>query len=167
MNIVLKNIIRFILLVLVQVAVLNNIQMSGYVNPYIYVLFILALPFEISKWLLLCVAFVLGLTVDIFTGTLGMNAAATVFMAYLRPYVLSLFAPRDGYEIGTFPNITCYGFSWFFKYATILVLAHHIFLFFVEVFSFNNFFDTLLRICFSTIFSLILIFTTEFFTTKR
>ncbi len=167
MNIILKNILRFILSVLVQVTILNNIQVSGYVNPYIYVLFILALPFEIPNWLLLCVSFFLGLTVDVFTGTLGMNASASVFMGYLRPYILQLLAPRDGYEIGMFPNVACYGFSWFFRYASILVLAHHTFLFFIEVFSFANFSETLLRIFVSTILSLTLIFITEFFFAKK
>ncbi len=167
MNIIVKNIIRFILLVLVQVAILNNIQVSGYINPYVYVLFILALPFEIPKWLLLSVSFLLGLTIDIFSGTPGVNASASVFMGYLRPYILNLLSPRDGYEIGTFPNVSYFGFSWFFKYAVVLVFAHHVFLFFIEVFSFANFGATLLRIFVSTILSLILIFITEFFFAKK
>ncbi len=167
MNIIIKNIIRFILLVLVQVAILNNIQVSGYINPYVYVLFILALPFEIPKWLLLGVAFLLGLTIDIFSGTPGVNASASVFMGYLRPYILNLLSPRDGYEIGTSPNVSYFGFSWYFKYAVVLVFAHHIFLFFIEVFSFANIGATLLRIFISTILSLTLIFITEFFFSKK
>jgi hypothetical protein len=57
MNIILKNIIRFVVLVLIQVAILNNIQVSGFVNPYMYILFILLLPFEIPNWLLLVLSF--------------------------------------------------------------------------------------------------------------
>ena len=100
-----RNIIRFMVLVLVQILVLNNIQVSGYIVPHIYILFILLLPFETPRWLLLIAAFALGITVDLFTQTHGMHAAATVFIAFLRPWVLEMSAPRDGYEPGTFPRV--------------------------------------------------------------
>ena len=66
------NIIRFVVLVLIQVVVLNNVQLSGYINPFLYVLFIVLLPLEVPRWLSLLLAFVLGLAVDIFTDTVGM-----------------------------------------------------------------------------------------------
>nr|WP_320118151.1 rod shape-determining protein MreD [uncultured Marinifilum sp.] len=167
MNIVLKNIIRFVVLVLIQVAILNNIQLSGFLNPYMYVLFILLLPFEIPNWLLLLLSFLLGISVDIFSGTVGMHASACVFMGYLRPYVLNYLSLRDGYEIGTYPGIASYGFAWFFKYALSLIIAHHSFLFIIEVFSFANFSETLVRIIFSGFFSLILIITSQFLMFKK
>lgn len=167
MNIVLKNIIRFVVLVLIQVAILNNIQLSGFLNPYMYVLFILLLPFEIPNWLLLLLSFLLGISVDIFSGTVGMHASACVFMGYLRPYVLNYLSLRDGYEIGTYPGIASYGFAWFFKYALSLIIAHHSFLFIIEAFSFANFSETLVRIIFSGFFSLILIITSQFLMFKK
>ena len=78
-----RNIIRFVILVLLQVLVLDNIQISGHIVPHFYVLFILLMPFETPNWLLLLTAFALGLSVDMFNHTLGMHAAATVFMASL------------------------------------------------------------------------------------
>ena len=132
-----RNIIRFIVLILVQILVLNNIQISGYIVPYFYVLFILLLPFETPKWMLLFIAFALGITVDLFTQTIGMHAAASIFMAYLRPWVLEMSAPRDGYEPGTYPRLYYYGFQWFLKYTVILVLSHHLVLFYIEVFRFS------------------------------
>jgi len=120
-----RNIIRFLVLVLVQILVVNNIQISGYIVPNFYVLFILLMPFETPRWLLLPVAFALGISVDLFTQTPGMHAAATVFMAYLRPWVLEMSAPRDGYEPGTYPRLYYYGFQWFLRYTVILVLSHH------------------------------------------
>ena len=81
MNQILKNIIRFVVLVFIQVAILNNIQISGFINPYMYVLFILLLPFETPNWILLVLSFFLGLSIDIFSNTLGMHASASVFMA--------------------------------------------------------------------------------------
>ena len=100
-----RNIIRFLILILFQVLVLDNILLNGYLNPYFYVLFIILMPFETPRWLLLISGFLLGLSVDLFENTLGMHAAATVFMALVRPWVLSIFAPRDGYEPDTFPFV--------------------------------------------------------------
>jgi cell shape-determining protein MreD len=157
-----RNIFRFVLLVLVQVFIFNNIQFSGYINPYVYVLFILLLPFETPGWLLLTLAFLLGFSIDILSGTLGMHTAATVFMAFLRPFVLQVFSPRDGYEAGTYPRVHYYGFNWFLKYAAILILAHHLVLFYMEIFRFSDFFSTLLRVLLSTVFSLTLILLSQY-----
>ena len=83
-----KNIIRFVVLILVQVLVLNHINFFGYLDPYLYVLFILMLPFEIPGWMLLISAFLLGLGIDLFSGTSGIHTAASVFMAFCRPAML-------------------------------------------------------------------------------
>jgi rod shape-determining protein MreD len=162
-----RNIIRFIVLVLIQVLILNNIQVSGYIIPYFYVLFILLMPFETPNWLLLVVAFGLGISVDLFVQTPGMHAAATVFMAFLRPWVLEMSAPRDGYEAGSFPRIYYYGFQWFLRYTVILVFAHHFLLFFIEVFRFAEFFSTLLRVILSSILSIILIMLSQYFIYRK
>ena len=162
-----RNIIRFAILVLIQVLLLNNIQISGYIVPYFYILFILLMPFETPGWLLLFAAFALGLSVDMFGQTLGMHTTATVFMAFLRPYLLRTIAPRDGYETGTFPRIFYYGFEWFLKYAVILVLAHHLVLFYTEVFRFTEFFSTLLRALLSSLFSVILIILSQYFIFRK
>ncbi|HDR88294.1 MAG TPA: rod shape-determining protein MreD [Bacteroidetes bacterium] len=157
-----RNIFRFIVLVLIQVLILNNIEFSGYINPFLYVLFILLLPFETPAWLLLVSGFVLGLTVDLFMNTPGLHAAATVLMAFVRPFVLRIFAPRDGYEPGTFPRIFYYGVSWFFKYSALLIVIHHFFLFYLEVFRFTDFFSTFSRVILSSVFSIILVVLSQF-----
>jgi len=161
-NLLGRNIGRFIVLVLFQVLVLNNIQFSGYVNPFMYVLFILLLPFETPRWLLLISGFLLGLTVDIFSNTLGLHAAASVFMAFMRPYVLRITSPRDGYESGTYPRVFYYGLTWFLNYAIILVVMHHLFLFYFEVFRFSEFFRTLLRVILSSSFTIIIIVLSQY-----
>ena len=158
-----KYLFNFLLLVFLQVFILNNIQFSGYINPYIYVVFILTLPFETPKWLLLVLAFIMGITIDIFSHTLGMHSSATVFMAFLRPFVLEIIAPRDGYESETYPQLKYYGGSWFLKYSAILVFAHHLFLFYIEVFRFSDFFATMLRAILSSIFSIFLILIGQYF----
>ena len=162
-----RNIIRFLALFLVQVLIFNNIEIGGYINPYIYILFIILLPFETPAWVTLSLAFLMGLLVDIFSETLGMHTSATVFMAFLRPYILSYFAPRDGYESGSYPRIFYYGLPWFIKYATLMVFTHHLFLFYVEMFKFQDFFATLLRVILSTLFSSILIIISQYFVFRK
>lgn len=162
-----RNIIRFFTVILIQVLVLDNIQLGGYLSPYFYIIFIILLPFETPKWLLLSLAFLLGFSVDLFNGTLGMHAAASVFMAFVRPFTLKNFSSRDGYEPGTYPRVYYYGIEWFTKYTLILVLSHHLFLFFIDTFSFSDIFFTLGRVILSTIFSSIIIVLSQFFIYRK
>jgi hypothetical protein len=161
-----RYILTFIILVLVQVLLLNNVQLGGYLNPYIYILFILSLPFETPKWGLLVLGFILGLTIDLFSHTIGMHASAVVFMAFLRPLVLRSLEPRDGYEPETYPSIRDYGLNWYFKYSGILILTHHLFLFYIEIFKLDDFFHTLSRAVLSGVFSLVLILIIKLFIKK-
>ena len=162
-----RNIIRFILLILLQIFIFNNIQFNGYINPYFYILFIILLPFETPGWILLILSFLLGFTIDIFSQTLGIHASACVFMAFFRPTVLRMLTPRDEYEIGTFPRIYYYGFRWFLKYTAALVFIHHLFLFYIEIFTLSDFFLTLLRAILSSIFSISLIILSQYFIYKK
>jgi rod shape-determining protein MreD len=162
-NLIPRYIFNFIVLILLQVLLLNNLQFSGYINPYLYVLFIITLPFSTPKWLLLTLGFITGIIIDIFMNTLGIHAAATVFIAFLRPSILNSFSPRDGYEVGTRPVPSDYGFGWFFKYAAMMVLTHHLFLFFVEAFDTSEFLSTLWRSILSSIVSVLFIFSAILF----
>lgn len=157
-----RNIWRFIFVILIQVLVFNNIQLNGYINPYFYVIFILLLPFETPSWAVLVMAFMLGISIDLFVNTPGMHASASVVMAFIRPYVLNVLAPRDNYEVGTFPRLHYYGIAWFFKYTAILVVLHHIFLFYIEIFRFSDFFLTLSRSLISSVFTIVLIILSQF-----
>jgi rod shape-determining protein MreD len=159
--------ILFIILILAQEFVFNNIQFSGFVNPYVYVLFILILPHDISNWLLILLAFTLGFFVDLFSETLGLHSAATIFLAYLRPRVLKIISPRDGYEPGFCPSLSEFGFEWFARYTAMLIIPHHAVLFFLESFTFVNFFPTLLRIILSIIFTFIIIMLIQLFSWRR
>jgi rod shape-determining protein MreD len=161
-NNIVINIFRFVLLVLFQSVILNNIQLGGFINPYLYVLFILLLPFETPKALLLPMAFLLGLSVDMFSNTMGIHASASVFMAFCRPYILKLVAPRDGYEAETHPTIKSLGLRWFVVYTTFLVFLHHLFLFYMEVFRFSEFFMTLWRVILSAILTIFLVLLSQY-----
>jgi rod shape-determining protein MreD len=162
-----KYLLYFVVLIVAQLLIFNNIQLSGYINPYVYVLFILLLPFTVSKVVLLFSAFILGLIVDLFMGTPGVHSTATVLMAFARPSVLFLFSPREGYQSGTYPRLAQFGMEWFLKYTIMLVLMHHLALFYLEVFSFSHFFSTLLRALLSTMLTSLIIILSQFFIFRR
>jgi rod shape-determining protein MreD len=145
----------------------NNIQFSGYVNPNVYLLLILLLPVEIPSWLLLIVSFFTGLIVDFFSGTPGIHASSTVLAGFVRPHILRLISPRDGYEPGATPSMIIYGFRWFLIYTAIIVLIHHFALFYLEVFRFADFFRTLLRVLLSSLFSITFILLAEYYRKSR
>ena len=158
----LKNIGRFIFLTLFQVLILNNIQFNGYINPYFYIYFILLLPFETPRWLLLLSAFLLGISLDAFTNTFGLNASACVLMAFVRPFVISVISTGTEFMVGHSPSLKNQGMKWFAYYSIILVLVHHFALFYLEIFRFTEFFQTLLRVLLSSVFTLLIVFIAEY-----
>jgi len=155
--------IFFVILMLAQLLVFNNIEFSGYVSPFIYLLFLLVLPVETAAWLLLLLSFFTGFLMDAFVSTPGMHTSATLVAGFIRPYVLKLVSPRDGYEPGAEPSLHSYGFKWYITYAGIIVLIHHFVLFFAEVLSLHNFLSTSLRIMLSALFSVLFIVLIELF----
>lgn len=159
-------IIGFFILIFTQAVILNHLDLGGYINPYLYILFLLVLPFETPKWLLLVLGFLLGITLDAFTDTLGIHASACVFLAAIRPRFLKLLAPRDGYEIGQTPSIQSMGLNWFIKYAAILTLLHHFWLFTIEGFRLNLFFLNFGRTILSSIFTVLLMILVQYLTHK-
>ena len=167
MYIITRNIFRFVVLILFQVLVMDNVMINGYMIPYIYILFILLMPFETPRWVQLLSGFALGLAVDLFSGTPGMHAAACVLAAFARPYLLDLLASRDGYEPETFPRIHYYGLLWFLKYAALIVAIHHLALFYLEVFQLKYFFSTLLRVILSSILSTSTIVLSQYFVFRK
>lgn len=162
-----KNIIRFILLILVQVFVLNNIELNRFLNPYIYVLFVLFLPLSTPGWLLILSSFLLGISIDIFMKTPGMNAAATVFMAFSRPGVIGLLSRGMDIESNMKAGIPDFGKRWFFSYTLILVFFHHFVLFFIEVFSFHNFINTFYYVIINTLLTSAIIIVVHYLSINR
>ena len=158
---ILSNSIRFVVLILVQVLVLNQINFFGYLDPYLYVLFILMLPFETPRWLLLIAAFFVGLFVDIFSGTSGIHTAASVAMAFARPGWIRFLESSKDIDPDMEPGIQIMGFGWFLLYAIALIFLHHLILFYLEVFKFSGFFMTLLRVLINTLFTFVFVSLTQ------
>lgn len=158
---VIKYGLMFIGLVLTQVLVLNHIQFSGFVNPYIYILFILLLPLSSPRYVVLILAFVLGITIDVFSNSLGIHAFAAVLVAYFRPIVIGLISGHQE-DMSDYPGLMQNSLRWFLSYVTIMVILHHTVLFYLEVFTFHNFFETLFRIFLSSVFTIFVIVLSQF-----
>jgi hypothetical protein len=153
--------VMFIVLVLVQVLVLNQVQVSGYINPFIYILFVLLLPVSTPRYLLMILGFLIGLSVDIFSNSLGIHAAATVFIAYIRPWVIRSISNREE-DRNEYPGLRQNKFLWFLSYTAIMVFSHHFILFYLEYFTFSHFFTTFLRILLSSFLSIFVIVLSQF-----
>ena len=155
---IISNTLRFIVLLLLQVLLLNNINFMGYINPYLYILFIILYPFNGNQTLFLLLSFLLGLGVDIFEDSGGINAAACLVIAYIRPAILRFsFGVSYDYQTIKFSS-TAPGSR--ITYVAILVFVHHFILFLLEFFNFAHFLLLLKKTLFSGIFSIILIFLT-------
>ena len=137
-------------MVLLQVLILNNVHIAGYATPFLYIYLILKFESDVPRNVLMLWAFFLGLTVDIFSDTPGMNASATVLLAFLRPTFLRLFVPRDTLD-ALVPAVRTMGVSPFLKYLIVSVFVHHAMLLTIEFFSFAHIGTLLLRIVASTL----------------
>lgn len=159
---ILVNLLRFIILVFLQVFLLKNITLYNLSTPYLYIMFILLLPFEIPNVLLFALSFILGLTIDSFYDTPGLHAASCVLLAFVRILFISITVQKDGFDNEPEPTLNVMGLRWFFTYALILTLAHHFFLFNLEVFRFSEMPYTLSRFVLSSIFTVFLMLLSGF-----
>jgi hypothetical protein len=154
---IIVNIMRFIVLVFIQVFLLKNISLYNLSTPFPYILFILLLPFQTPNILLFALAFILGLTVDSFYDTPGLHAASCVLLALVRILFISITVQKEGFDNEPEPTLSIMGFRWFFTYALIPTLFHHFFLFNLEALSFSEMQYTLSRFLLSSIFTVFLI----------
>jgi len=146
------NLLRLFLLLMLQVLIFSHINFSAFVNPYVFPLFILLLPFETPRWLLMLLGFAAGLALDIFLNSTGMHAAACLLIGYLRPFLISIITPK-GTEFEISPNIYAQGLTWFVVYLGVATAIYLGFYFLLEAATFLNFFFLLLKTILSTIIS--------------
>lgn len=159
-NPVLTHLIRFVLLVLLQL-LLKRAAMGwqGYFffAVMVYPLFIILLPLRTPNVLVVLLGFLTGLTVDLIYGTPGLHATATLVMAYLRSFVFDWIEPREGYKINSNPNKEDMGTVWFFQYAAIMMGAHLLVYFSVDSFSYVYTLKILAQTAYTFVFSMLLI----------
>ena len=146
---------RFILLVLLQVVVFNNINFLGNINPYLYIVFIALFPVKNNRIIIIFLSFLIGLSVDIFSDTGGIHAAACVLIAYIRPLILK-FSFGMIYEHQSI-KFNAVEFGEKLTYLSILTVIHHFTLFYLEAFSASKIIFVLQKTLFSSIFTILLI----------
>jgi rod shape-determining protein MreD len=149
----LVNISRFILLLTLQIVIFNNMNFLGFIIPLPYMLFIILYPVNGNRAGLLLASFLLGLTMDVFSNSGGVHAAACLTLAYLRPSIFK-FSFGISYEYQTIKLndvLTPERFS----FILISVVIHHFTLFILEAFQVSFFWDILIRTLLSTVFTII------------
>lgn len=160
-----KEILLFVILVLLQVLLLNRIAVFGLAVPVLYIYFLIKLPYGRNQFYVIVSGFLLGIVIDIFLNTPGMNAAATTLVATLRGLVLNLFYPKNEYE-DLVPGIHT-STAAFIKFTIMMVLSHQTLLFFIEAFTLFNLTSTLIRIGSSSVLTIVLILALDSLSFRR
>jgi len=164
-----RNIIRLAVFILLQVYVLNKVpHLHRFISPYLYYLFLLWLPFNISRVTLMIVGFITGIILDFFMTTPGLHAAACVLVAYLRPFIINILAPKDvsGFSYRE-PSPKAMGWTPYLVYTLILTIFHHTYMIVLEWLSFGSFIDLIIKVIATTGISMLLIITTELLFPRR
>lgn len=164
MNVYIENSLRFIIVFLIQIFILNNIYLHGLIVPILYVYFIIKLPFYMPKVPLLLVAFTMGILIDLCTGTPGINAATTTAVAFIRPIYVKMVLPNMTKDNPIEPSISNMGFIYFFVFSSLMVFTHSFLICFFEAFGFSHFGQTLLRSLLTALISLLLVIVFEMLT---
>lgn len=160
-KIILINLLRWFVLLFVQIFLLRNLGSFNLSTAFIYILFLLVFPFRTPNIILYLAAFFTGLTVDAFYDTLGVHTAACVTLAFVRIMFISVSLNRDSIDENE-PSLGNMGFKWFALYSFLCILAHHTVAFFLEAFKLSEFTYTSGRVLLSTAFSFFLILLIEF-----
>ncbi|CAM1363702.1 rod shape-determining protein MreD [Tenacibaculum xiamenense] len=166
MNKTIQLILLFLFFVLLQVLVLNNILLFGYINPYLYIAYIFIFPLSQKRIPFLTVSFFLGLCVDLFSNSGGIHAFATLFIAYIRLFLVRTIFKKTESDYLLF-DLRLETFDKVFNYVAILTVLHHFILFSFINFSFSNFSSVIINTLLSTLFTLILYFLGSFIFRKK
>ncbi len=143
----------FVGAVLAQLLLFDNIQLFGAISPYPYIIFILLLPPSTNRSISVALGFLLGFTVDIFSSTLGLHAAACTLIAFLQPLVVRSGGTTQNTSSDEIPSLHTRGFIRTLELTLLLVLVHHLLLFLLAVPSWSHFGYVLLKILATVLFS--------------
>ena len=136
---ILANVIRFAVLLFLQVFLFRQVGLAfgetDYLSVLITPLFIALLPLRTPRPLVVVFGFLIGFGTDLFYETLGVHMSAAVFTGYVRQFILSAIAPRDGYKVKASPTGRDLGTQWWMRYAALMLLAYLLWYFSMEAFS--------------------------------
>ncbi|SDX40495.1 rod shape-determining protein MreD [Lutibacter oricola] len=154
-KLIFSNTVRFILLILIQVLVLNHINLFGYLNPMPYIVWVLLFPIRKNKTSFLLLSFLLGLTLDFFSNSGGIHAAATLFIAFIRLPLLTIVLRKNDFDYYLF-NLRGISFSKAIIFISLLTIIHHFIVFSLVYFNFSEIITILNNTLFTSIFTIIL-----------
>jgi hypothetical protein len=137
------HILRFLIFLLIQAFILNQIEIGWGILPMIYPLMIFLIPIETNIVALFAISLFMGLILDMLSNTFGLHTSSLLLFAYLRPWVLNRFAPREDYEANKEANYFTMGRNWFMLTFGSLLLIHHFWFFLFEIADIGNFFYVL------------------------
>lgn len=146
------NIITIFFLVLLQVFVFSNLKLGGVVSPCIYIIFIILYPPTNNRFLLLLFCFLLGVGVDTFESTGGINAIACLTIGFLSKHIIKVISGTRFFEIEEFKFSDFNAVQWFI-YVVVMVFIHQFIVFVLESFSLSNLDNLIMKILYSTAFS--------------
>jgi len=169
MNNILKNSIRFVLFLLIQIIILNEVPpLNQFITPYLYFTFLLWLPFGTNRLTLTILGFVLGYSLDVFTNTPGLHAAAATLVGYVRPTILNLLlAQETSEEVNKEPSVGTMGWGPFLTYVFLLTFIHHFYLVLLEWLQFGNFTYFIGKVIATSLMSVLLILLVELVMNRR
>ena len=164
MNKFTSNFLRFLILMLLQVFVFNYVQWFGFLNPFVYLLFLILLPLELPKSIQYLIAFATGFIIDAFFKTYGIQAFSCVLLMFLKPYIILILNGFKPLDSGVKPLPDVKDFNWILLYTFLLVFVHQISVTILETFQWvkwwriiwssiaNTFFTMFIILCIEYIF---------------
>lgn len=157
----------YIVMVMAQVIVFNHICLFGYAVPLVFIYVILKLPVTMNTNWVLTISFLLGLTIDIFSDTQGMNSLSCTLLGALRKPVLRLYFPREDEMTSPQPSFRSLGMAVYLKYVFSISLIYCTLFFLIESFSLFNPLRLLTKIASSSLLTFIIIIAIDSLTSRR
>ncbi|WP_036380171.1 hypothetical protein [Muricauda sp. MAR_2010_75] len=153
-NTVFLNTIRFMLLVLTQVLIFNNLHFMGYINPMVYVIFFYWYPIKGNRALFMVISFLLGFCIDVFSDTLALHSMASLTIAYARPVIMRFcFGVNYEFQNFSFKNTTKVQRITFLG---LLIFIHQMVFFSLEILSISHFLLILKKVFTTGVVTLVL-----------
>ena len=161
-NNLIRGLLYFVVLVLIQVLILNNIHFLRIATPFLYLYFIVKMPVGSPRDLVVLFSYLIGLVIDAFSNTPGMHTAACTLTGFIREPLIRFYMGKDLPD-GIYPSYKTFGYGGFFRYVLSLVVIHHVTLFLIESLTLFDPLFLALRIGASVITTTLLICTIEAF----
>lgn len=151
-----RQIVRLVVVVLLQVLLFDHLQIAGWGLPMVYVLFLMNLPVQVPRWAEMLIGAIVGLVFDIWHSSLGVNMAACVAFCYLRPILLGNLIQDLERVKGEVCSVSI-GNIEYVKSLAILTVVHHLLVFSLESWSWHNWWIVLLQTLLSSVLTILII----------